>query len=184
MYKIIAILLFCLTAGCRSISWTKSPTKLKTTYHESPDKKIQRLLLIGGGDTRGRIFFEDMSESISSVFDKGGVITESLYVAENSQLDTVNYSNYDALLVLEGTNKDMKITAPIDARFVYEEVRTKIEGNLKLRLYQQTNIGTGLIWEGDLVIDVLMASKREYSQVAQLIYTELRKKSIITDPVK
>lgn len=183
--RIVLLSLFGILVGCKNISWTKSPTKITTTYLEPSGKKINKLLLIGLGDSRSRIFFDDLAGAINLEFVKTAILTESLFVSESADLDTVDHNNYDALLIFAG-KEDMKILsimspklmAPGGRAYDYNMITT-IKGNLGLLLYQPENTGMDLVWKGDLLVDVLMTSKQEYRQVARLICTELQKKKVV-----
>jgi hypothetical protein len=185
MFKIVALSLFCIMIGCKSIFWAKPPTKITTTYIEPSGEKIKKLLLLGIGDTRSRIFFEDLAVAITSEFANAAILTESLFAAESAELDTIDYNNYDALLIFSG-KKDMKILSEMTPKFVTRGgtvtdfgMTNKIKGSLGLLLYKQQNATIGLVWKGELAVDVLMTSKQEYREVGRLIYTELQKKKVI-----
>ena len=185
MRTILLILLtIMLLSGC--VRHTKG-SSLKTTGQHVSGQKIQRVLIMGGGSMPSRIFLEELYNELKRLFKTSDIETEVLIIDSYSKADSINYDRFDAFLVFNSTTKAklnmtrLKFTLVfVDAADTYG---SRFVQTFQTTLYQKDE-WLELVWEADLKVDVDLTRGAQYKEAAKLIYTELRKKSIITDPVK
>lgn len=166
---------------------------LKTVSQQSGNKKIQKLLVIGGGNTVTRIFLDDVASEISRTFLAADIETSSIVFEQRSQLDTMNMNSYDAFLIFSTDSvkwsnklKDKTwLSTPLEKSGVVGgylptlKASSKFQGEFRLFLLQQMEDSMNLTWEGDLTVSLDMAKKKRYKKVVSLINTELRKNKVI-----
>lgn len=193
MFKFSAfIFIVSIIIGCGNSIAQSTGLSLKTNSHQTGNKKIQNLLIVGGGNTVTRIFLDDVAHEISKALLAADIKTSRLFFEEQSQLDTVNYDNYDAFLIFSSDSvnwsnklKDKTWTMPFRKRGLVSgytpnlKASSKMQGTFSLYLFQEMEDVLDIIWEGDLTVSMDMAKNKRYKKVANLIYTELRKKKVI-----
>ncbi|GEM_PF-2743170 len=194
MFKLSALLfIVSITIGCSNSIAQSIGLSLKTNSQKAGNKKIKNLLIVGGGNTVTRIFLDDVAHEISKALLAADIKTTSLLFEEQSQLDTVNYDNYDAFLIFSSDSvnwsnnlKDKTwLSTPLEKRGLIRgytpnlKASSKMQGAFSLYLFQQMEDVLDIIWEGDLTVSLDMAKNKRYKKVASLIYTELRKKKVI-----
>jgi hypothetical protein len=181
---VLCLFFIALLSGCVRHTVGSS---LKTTDQKATGQKLQRVLIMGGGSMPTRIFLEELSNELTGLFKTSDIQTEVLMIDSHSQTDSIDYDRFDAFLVFNSTTKAKLNMTRLKFTLVFVDAADTYGSHFiqtfKTTLYQRDE-WLELVWEGDLKVNVDLTKGKQYKEAAKLIYTELRKKSIITDPVK
>lgn len=162
-------------------------SSLKTTDQHVSGQKLQRVLIMGGGSMPTRIFLEELSNELKKLLQTSDIQTETLIIDSYSKGDSINYDRFDAFLVFNSTTTAKLNMTKLKFTLVFVDAAdsygSRFVQTFQTTLYQKDE-WLELVWEGNLKVDVDLTKRAQYKEAAKLIYTELRKKSIITGPVK